>query len=94
MRRVPAAATAFGDRSAPYMLSLDAIWSAPRDDAANIGWTQAAWTDLRRHGTGRMYLNFPGHGEDEDLVRSALGPETYAGWPRSSGSTIPATCSA
>ena len=39
---------------------------------------QAAWTDLRRHGTGRMYLNFPGHGEDEDLVRSALGPETYA----------------
>ncbi len=37
VRRVPAAATAFGDRSAPYMLSLDAIWSAPRDDAANIG---------------------------------------------------------
>ena len=27
VRRVPAAATAFGDRSAPYMLSLDAIWS-------------------------------------------------------------------
>ena len=27
VQRVPAAATAFGDRRAPYMLSLDAIWS-------------------------------------------------------------------
>ena len=27
VRRVPEAATAFGDRSAPYMLSFDAIWS-------------------------------------------------------------------
>src|SRR5262249_11681154 len=38
VQRVPAAATAFGDRSAPYMLSLDAIWSDAADDAANIDW--------------------------------------------------------
>ena len=25
-----------------------------------------------------MYLNFPSHGEDDDLVRSALGGEAYA----------------
>ena len=25
-----------------------------------------------------MYLNFLGHGEDDDLVRSALGGEAYA----------------
>jgi hypothetical protein len=25
-----------------------------------------------------MYLNFPGQGEDDDLVRSALGGEAYA----------------
>ena len=33
---------------------------------------------MQRYGTGRMYLNFPGHGEGDDLVRSALGPEIYA----------------
>jgi FAD/FMN-containing dehydrogenase len=78
MQRVPEAATAFGDRTAPYMLSLDAIWSEPTDDAANIDWGRAAWAEMRRHGTGRMYLNFPGHGEGDDLVRSALGPDAYA----------------
>ena len=78
VQRVSPGATAFGDRSAPYMLSLDAIWSAPRDDVANIDWVRTAWADMQRHGTGRMYLNFPGHGEGDDLVRAALGPDTYA----------------
>ena len=78
VQRVSPGATAFGDRSAPYMLSLDAIWSAARDDDANIDWVRAAWADMQRRGTGRMYLNFPGHGEGDDLVRSALGPDTYA----------------
>jgi FAD/FMN-containing dehydrogenase len=29
-------------------------------------------------GSGRMYLNFLGHGEDDDLVRSVFGGEAYA----------------
>ena len=33
---------------------------------------------MQRYGSGRMYLNFPGHGEDDDLARSALGGEAYA----------------
>jgi FAD/FMN-containing dehydrogenase len=33
---------------------------------------------MQWYGSGRMYLNFPGHGEDDDLVRSALGGEAYA----------------
>jgi FAD/FMN-containing dehydrogenase len=78
VRAVSADATAFGDRSAPYMVSFDAIWSGPSDDVANIQWAREAWTDMRRYGSGRMYLNFPGHGEDDDLVRSALGGEIYA----------------
>jgi FAD/FMN-containing dehydrogenase len=78
VQRVPAAATGFGDRSAPFMLSLDGIWSSPRDDGANIDWVRAAWADMQRHSTGRMYLNFPGHGEGDDLVRLALGSEIYA----------------
>ena len=78
VQRVPAGATAFGDRSMPYMLSLDAIWSKPGDDTANIGWVRGTWQHMQRHSNGRMYLNFPGLGEGENLVRDAFGAETYA----------------
>jgi FAD/FMN-containing dehydrogenase len=77
MQRVPAERTAFGDRSMPYMLSLDAIWSKREDDEANIGWVRKFWSDMQRHSTGRLYLNFPGHGEGTTLVRDAYGAETY-----------------
>jgi FAD/FMN-containing dehydrogenase len=77
VQRVNADATAFGDRSMPFMLSLDAIWSNPTDDGANIGWVRKFWDDMQRHSTGRMYLNFPGHGEGKNLVRDAFGVEAY-----------------
>lgn len=78
VRRIAPDATAFGDRSMPYMLSIDSIWSRPEDDAANITWTRRFWSAMRPHSNGRLYLNFPGHGEDEDLVRSAFGKDAYA----------------
>jgi FAD/FMN-containing dehydrogenase len=78
MQRVPADSTAFGDRSMPFMLSLDAIWSKPEDDEANIDWTRKVWSVMQRHSTGRLYLNFPGHGEGTSLVRDAFGAKTYA----------------
>ncbi len=34
VQRVPAEATAFGDRSMAFMLSIDSIWSKPDDDEA------------------------------------------------------------
>ena len=77
VQRVASEATAFGDRSMPFMLSLDAIWSKPADDGANIGWVRNFCDDMQRHSTGRMYLNFPGHGEGNNLVRDALGVEAY-----------------
>jgi FAD/FMN-containing dehydrogenase len=60
------------------MLSIDGIWSRPADDAANIGWVRNFWQDMQRHSTGRLYLNFPGHGEDDGLVRDAFGAQAYA----------------
>ena len=77
MQRVAADATGFGDRSAPFMLSLDAIWSDAKDDVANISWARNMWNGLQRHSTGRLYLNFPGLGEDPSLVRNALGENVY-----------------
>jgi FAD/FMN-containing dehydrogenase len=78
MQRVAADATAFGDRSMPYMLSVDGVWSRAADDSSNIAWVRGFWEDMQRHSTGRLYLNFPGHGEGDDLVRDAFGPKAYA----------------
>ena len=77
VQRVDAMATAFGDRSMPYMLSLDAVWTSPEDDEVNISWVQTAWNAMQRHSTGRMYLNFPGLGEGDNLVRDGFGAEIY-----------------
>ena len=73
--RVGATETAFGDRSMPYMFSIDSIWEAPESDETNIAWTRAFWQRMKPHShEGRIYLNFPGLGEDgEDLVRRSYG---------------------
>jgi FAD/FMN-containing dehydrogenase len=77
VQRVASNATAFGDRSMPFMFSLDAIWSDAADDNRNIDWVRDCWQGMQRFSTGRMYLNFPGLGEGENLVRNAFGSETY-----------------
>ncbi|WP_170464506.1 FAD-binding oxidoreductase [Ruegeria arenilitoris] len=73
--QVPANATAFGDRSFGWMYSLDGVWPDAEDDAANIAWARDGWESSARFGhEGRAYLNFPGHGEDNDaLTRAAFG---------------------
>ena len=73
--RVAPADTAFGDRSMPYMMSIDSIWEAPEDDEANIAWTRDFWERMKPHSDGgRIYLNFPGLGEEgEELVRRSYG---------------------
>ncbi len=72
---VGAADTAFGDRSMPYMVSIDSIWDMPEDDATNIAWTRDFWGRLTPYSCqGRIYLNFAGLGEgNEDLVRRSYG---------------------
>ena len=63
--RVPANATAFGDRSMPYMFSIDSVWAKPQDDDTNINWTRDFWQRMQPHSYhGRTYLNFMGVGED------------------------------
>ena len=57
------------------MLSIDSIWSAAGDDQLNISWTRDFWERMQEHGQhGRMYLNFPGLGEEgEKLQRDSFG---------------------
>ena len=73
--RVPADATAFGDRSFGWMYSLDSVWEQPEEDAKVMDWTRNAWTRFRRHShQGRLYLNFAGQDDDSAaLTKDAFG---------------------
>ena len=72
--RVGAEDTAFGDRSSEFMLSIDATWADPADDAENIGWTRAFWDDAQPFSQGKTYFNFPGLLEEGDAaVRTSYG---------------------
>jgi len=73
--QIPAEATAFGDRSMGWMYSLDGVWSDPGEDAANFAWAREGWAASERFGHhGRVYLNFPGHGEEgAALTRTSFG---------------------
>jgi FAD/FMN-containing dehydrogenase len=72
--RVEATTTAFGSRDASYLLSFDTTWINPADSERSIAWTRSAWADMRRFGSGGLYLNFAGFGEEkEDLVRAGYG---------------------
>jgi len=67
--------TAFAERSAPYLVSIDGIWAHPGDDAGNVAWVRSAWEQLRPFGTGGVYLNYTGLA-DEDMdtgVDTAFG---------------------
>ncbi len=76
---VPADATAFGDRSMPWMASFDAIWTDEADDEANMAWTRRGWDRMAPWAAGdRIYLNFPGHGEDPSLTERAFGAANHA----------------
>jgi FAD/FMN-containing dehydrogenase len=77
--RVAPTESAFGDRSMPYMLSIDSIWAGAEHDEANIAWTRDFWErTLPYSDGGRIYLNFPGFGEEgEALVRRSYG-ENFA----------------
>jgi FAD/FMN-containing dehydrogenase len=72
--RVPAEATAFGRRSAPYLLSFDTTWTDPADTERCISWTRKAWSDTQRFSDGGLYLNFAGFGEEKEaLARAGYG---------------------
>ncbi len=69
--RIAKDATAFGDRSMPYMLELNSSWTDPKESERNIAWTREVWTDMNRFSSGGGYLNMSCYNEDgEALVQS------------------------
>jgi len=65
MGRVGAGETAFGDRSAPYMVAIIGNWNDPADDADNIAWIRDTSEEIGKFGTGSTYLNFTGNADEE-----------------------------
>jgi len=69
--RMAAKDTAFGDRSAPFIMNLLAGWEEPSRDAANISWTRALFNRLRPAMKPGVYVNFMSGDEQE------RAPEAY-----------------
>jgi len=76
---VAADATAFGDRSMPYMFSMDSVWPDKSGDEKNISWTREFWNRMKAYSdNGRMYLNFPGQGEEGAKMLEDTFGENYS----------------
>jgi FAD/FMN-containing dehydrogenase len=68
--QVPAQETAFGDRSAPFIMNLLANWSdAPADDS-HISWIRGLFKKLRPAMKPGVYINFMS-GDEPDRVTEA-----------------------
>jgi FAD/FMN-containing dehydrogenase len=67
--------TAFAERSAPFMVSFDTMWSDPADDADAIAWTRSAWDEMTKYGNGGVFLNFTGLADEpmQSGVATAFG---------------------
>jgi FAD/FMN-containing dehydrogenase len=57
-------ATAFAERSSPFMVSIDGMWTDPADNTDNVAWVRAAWNEIKQFGNGAVYLNFTGLDEE------------------------------
>lgn len=51
-------ATAFGDRSARFLLSIDTMWTDPLDNEKNIEWTRSFFNEMQKYSQGKVYFNF------------------------------------
>jgi hypothetical protein len=73
--RVAPADSAFGDRSAAYMLSVDGNWTDPADDERATAWTREVFAEAAALPSARgTYLSFSGDAElGDDLRRAAYG---------------------
>ncbi|HEY4412597.1 MAG TPA: FAD-binding oxidoreductase, partial [Gaiellaceae bacterium] len=73
--RVAEGATAFAERSMPFVLNAVTGWHDPDVATAHADWARAVVAAASDASTGRAYVNFLG---DTDAARTSYGDETYA----------------
>jgi FAD/FMN-containing dehydrogenase len=74
INRVGATETAYAERSAPWMSSIDGNWENPADNAKNIAWVRESFSQIAPYSTGTTYTNFTGQADESP---SALASTAY-----------------
>jgi len=74
INRVGATETAYAERSAPWMSSIDGNWENPADNAKNIAWVRESFSHIAPYSTGTTYTNFTGQADES---ASALASTAY-----------------
>jgi hypothetical protein len=69
---VNASETAFGDRSAPFILNLLGQWKQASEDAANTAWVRGLFASLRPRMQPGVYVNFMS-GDENERTREVYG---------------------
>ena len=64
INRIGASDTAYAERSAPWMSSVDGNWDNPADNAANIAWVRESFRQIAPFSTGTTYTNFTGQADE------------------------------
>ena len=78
--------TAFGKRTAPYLLSYDSCWGDRAQSDAVVQWTRDQIEAAKPYSPGGSYLNFPGSAPIRRPSGRPTEP-TMTVWPRSRQST-------
>src|SRR5215207_9583383 len=68
-------ATAFAQRTAPFLAAIDSNWTDHTDDETNVAWVRDGWDRLTPYGSGEVYLNFSGR----DGAAPDVGADTALG---------------
>jgi FAD/FMN-containing dehydrogenase len=73
--RVAEHATAFPERSIPFLLNTVTGWHDPTETDAHVGWARRVIASAEHASTGRTYVNYLGDAAD---AHSSYGAETHA----------------
>lgn len=74
VNRIAPDATAFHERSAPFMIGIEANWLGAEENDANVTWARGITDDLMKVADSSSYLNFPGFAEEgEEMLARAYG---------------------
>jgi FAD/FMN-containing dehydrogenase len=76
MSRVPADATAFANRSHPYIVNCITRTATAADLGPHRDWARSARDAIAAYGDGAQYVNFTGEG-GQDKVKAAYPPATF-----------------
>jgi len=58
LSRVSEEETAFGDRSARFLVSIDTMWTDDSENDTCIQWTREFFDELQEYSNGQVYFNF------------------------------------